>query len=139
MPPTVWSYSRDLVTRLSSLREVASLLVKEQHAYHWEFLNSRRPDPTIYSVSDIVFACQAIRSNAASGQVDKLTHPFTGLWRIMAKLYGASYEIEHCTSKSRDKKHALDLSPYPVELIPWITSSVKCIARLRSILIRKQE
>ena len=37
----------------------------------------------------------------------------------MAKLNGASYEIEHCTSKACDKKHALDLSPYPVELIPF--------------------
>ena len=37
----------------------------------------------------------------------------------MAKLHGASYEIEHCTSKARDKKHASDLSPYPVEIIPF--------------------
>jgi hypothetical protein len=40
-PSKVASYSRDLATRLSALREVAGLLVKEQRAYHREFVNSR--------------------------------------------------------------------------------------------------
>jgi hypothetical protein len=118
-PSTISSYSRDLAKRLSALHEVASLLVKEQRAYHREFMNSRRPDPKLFSVGDIVFARRAVRSDAARGQVDKLTYPFTGPWRIVAKLHGASYEIEHCTSKARDKKHASDLSPYPVEIIPF--------------------
>ena len=118
-PSTISSYSRDLAKRLSALHEVASLLVKEQRAYHRKFMNSRRPDPKLYSVGDIVFARRAVRSDAARGQVDKLRYPFTGPWRIVAKLHGASYEIEHCTSKARDKKHASDLSPYPVEIIPF--------------------
>jgi hypothetical protein len=37
----------------------------------------------------------------------------------VSKLHGASYELEHCTSKAKDKKHASDLSPYPAELIPF--------------------
>ena len=37
---TIASYSRDLATRLSALREVAGLLVKEQRAFHREFVNS---------------------------------------------------------------------------------------------------
>ncbi len=32
---------------------------------------------------------------------------------------GASYELEHCDHKQKEKKHASDLSPYPVELIPF--------------------
>ncbi len=118
-PSTVALYSRDLATCLSALHKVAGLLVKEQRAYHREFVNSRRPDPTIYSVSDIVFARRAIRSNAACGQVNKLSYPFTGPWRIVSKLHGTSYEIEHCTSKARDKKNASDLSLYPAKLIPF--------------------
>jgi hypothetical protein len=51
--------------------------------------------------------------------VDKLTYSFTGPWRIIAKLHGASYEIEHCTSKAKYKRHASDLSPYSVKLIPF--------------------
>ncbi len=109
---------RDLAICLSALRDVAGLLVKEQHAFHC-FVNSRRPDPTIYSVGDIVFARRAVRSDAARGQVDKLSYPFTGPWRIVSKLHGMSYELEHCTSKAKDKKHASDLSPYPAELIPF--------------------
>ena len=32
---------------------------------------------------------------------------------------GASYELEHCDTKQKEKKHTSDLSPYPVELIPF--------------------
>ncbi len=47
-------------------------------------------------------------------------HPYTGFWRIVALLSGASYELEFVgDSKRRDKKHASDLSPYPPELIPF--------------------
>jgi hypothetical protein len=40
-PSSVESYSRDLATCLSALREVAHLLVQEQQAYHRELTNSR--------------------------------------------------------------------------------------------------
>jgi hypothetical protein len=116
-PASVTSYSRDLATRLSALREVAALLVNEQRAYHREFINARRPDPKIYSTGDTVFARRATRSSAIRQQVDKLIYPFTGPWLITAKLNGASYEIEHVATKQKDKKHASDLSPYPSELI----------------------
>jgi hypothetical protein len=47
-------------------------------------------------------------------------HPFTGPWRIVASLPGASYEIEFVNKPSwRDKKHAANLSPYPPELLPF--------------------
>jgi hypothetical protein len=39
-PSTIASYSRDLAIHLSALRDVAGLLVKEQHAFHREFVNS---------------------------------------------------------------------------------------------------
>ncbi len=55
-PSTITSYSRESALRLSVLCDVASLLVKEQPAYHLEFVNSRRPDPKLYLVGDIVFA-----------------------------------------------------------------------------------
>jgi hypothetical protein len=116
---TIQSYSRELATWLSSLRKVAELLVNEQRAYHREFVNVRYPNPKIYSVGDIVFALQFVRSDASCGQVDKLSYPFTKPWQITAKLDGASYELEHCSTKSKEKKHASDLSPYPVELIPF--------------------
>jgi hypothetical protein len=35
------------------------------------------------------------------------------------KLDGPSYEIEHVSIKRKEKKHALDLSPYPAELITF--------------------
>jgi hypothetical protein len=117
---TVVSYSKELAHRLSACREVAELLVEEQRAYHREYINARRPDPRIYSVGDIVFARRAVRSHAAREIVDKLQFAFTGPWRVIAQLKGASYELEHCQKPGRkEKKHASDLSPYPLELIPF--------------------
>ncbi len=102
---------------LQSSREIAKILVKEQRAWHREF-NAHCPDPKIYSVGDIVFAPQAVHSDASRGQVDKLTYAFTGPWQIVAKLQGTSYKIEHCSTKKTEKWHASDLSPYPPKLIP---------------------
>ncbi len=57
-----------------------------------------------------------MRSDASRGKNDKLAYPFTG--HITAKLHGASYNIEHCSTKKTEKRHASDLSPYPAELLP---------------------
>jgi hypothetical protein len=47
-------------------------------------------------------------------------HPFTGPWRITGTLPGASYVLKHLhNTKRMDKKHASDLSPYPLELAPF--------------------
>ena len=117
---TVVSYSKELATRLSACRDVAELLVEEQRAYHREYINARRPDPHIYSVGDIVFALRAIWSHAACKVVNKLQFAYTGPWRITALLKGASYELAHCQKPGRkEKKHASDLSPYPLKLIPF--------------------
>ncbi len=112
-------YSQELATRLSALHKVAKLLVKEQWAYHCKFVDSQWPDPKLYSVGDILFAYQAVHSDANRGQVDKLTYPFTDPWRITAKLHGALYELEHWSTKIKEKKHTSNLSPYPAELIPF--------------------
>jgi len=116
----VVSYSKELAHRLSACREVAELLVEEQRAYHREYINARRPDPRIYSVGNMVFARREVWSHAAREVVDKLQFAFTGPWRVTALLKGASYELEHCQKPGRkEKKHASDLSPYRLELIPF--------------------
>lgn len=47
-------------------------------------------------------------------------HPYTGPWRIVASLPGASYQLEFAMdTKRHNKKHASDLSPYPPELVPF--------------------
>jgi hypothetical protein len=47
-------------------------------------------------------------------------HPFTGPWRIVASLPGASYKLKFTSNpKRRKKKHASNLFPYPPELIPF--------------------
>ena len=119
-PATVDSYARQLAERLSACREVAELCVREQRSYHRELVNSRRRDPRTYSIGDIVFARRAVRSISRRGQVDKLMYAFTGPWKVIESLDGASYRLEHCQSKGKlEKKHASDLSPYPAQLIPF--------------------
>jgi hypothetical protein len=45
-------------------------------------------------------------------------HPFTGPWRIVASLPGASYKLEFASNPKQCKKlHASDLLPYPPELL----------------------
>ncbi len=100
-PSTVDSYSKELAARLQACHLVANLLVREQHSYHCKLINARRPDPRIYSLGDIVFACCAVKSNSSREQVDKLQYIFTGPWRIIAILKGASYELEHCDNIKR--------------------------------------
>jgi hypothetical protein len=85
-PATIKSYARELAIHLQSSQEIAKILVKEQQGWHREFINAHRPDPKIYSVGNIVFARRAVQSDASRGWVDKLTYPFTGPWRIVAKL-----------------------------------------------------
>ncbi len=119
-PSSVESYSRDLATRLSSLHEVAHLLVQEQQAYHHKLINSHRSDPRVYSVGNDVFAQRAVRSDASKSRIDKLRCTFTGPWRITAFFKGVSYKLEHCSKPNRkEKKHASNLSPCPLELIPF--------------------
>ncbi len=120
LPFAVESYSRDLATRLSALRNVAHLLITEQRTYHRELINSCWPYPRVFSVCDMVFARRSVRSDASRGRVDKLQYAYTGPWHVTAALKGASYELEHCSTPNRkDKKHASNLSPYPIELIPF--------------------
>ncbi len=114
------SYSKDLSTRLSALCKVSQLLVQEHRAYHRELINSHHPDPCTYSVGNIVFAHHDVQSDASKERVDKLSYQFTGPWRIVMALKGTSYELKHCsTPKQKKKKHASDVSPYPMELIPF--------------------
>ncbi len=96
------------------------LLVREHRAWHQELVNSCQRDPRVYSKGDIIFARRAKRSSAKHGNVNKLMHTFTGPWRVLRSLPGASYELEFVHNpKRRDKKYASDLSPYPPELIPF--------------------
>jgi hypothetical protein len=59
-------------------------------------------------------------SNKDKGIVGKLQYAYTGPWKITQALDGASYELESVhTPGKREKKHAADLSPYPIELIAF--------------------
>ena len=117
---TVDSYSRQLAQRLSACREVSELLVCEHRKWHRALINSRCQDPRVYSPRDIAFARRATWLDASRELVGKLEYKFTGPWRIVASLHGGSYSLEHCLHPKRnEKKHASDLTPYPLELIPF--------------------
>jgi hypothetical protein len=119
-PSKVESFARDQATLLSYSRAIAKVLLEEHRAYHRELINSRRPDPRIFEIGDVVFAKRATKSVASKGRVGKLMFPMTGPWRVVEKLDGASYRIEHCLCKGHfEKKHASMLSPYPLELVPF--------------------
>ena len=119
-PESVITYAKDQATLLSACGEVAKILLDEHRSYHRELINQLRPDPRLYSINDIVFAQRATKSVASKGRVGKLMYSMTGPWRIVEKLDGGSYRIEHQLHKGRfEKKHASMLSPYPMELVPF--------------------
>jgi hypothetical protein len=118
-PATVESNLKDLATRLSACCKTANILVSEIRDWHRALVDSCHPDPRVYLPGDIVFARRATRSDASKGCVGKLEYKFTGPWRIIESLKGASYAIKHClTPTQKEKKHASDLTLYPSELIP---------------------
>ena len=104
-PASAISYSKDLATRLSYCREIATILIHEHRAWHRELVNDRRPAPRIYAVGDIVFARRAVRSDAQREIVDKLTYAYTGPWRIAATLAGGSYSLVHCKHPSPPRRN----------------------------------
>jgi hypothetical protein len=95
-------------------------LVTEHCAWHQELVNSCQRSPRIYALGNIVFACHAVQSDASKGSVRKLEFSFPGPWQIIDSALSGSYNIEHCHHPNRRmKKHAANLTPYPVELIPF--------------------
>ena len=117
---SVTSFAKDQAILLEASRKIATVLLDEQRCSHRERINASRPDPRLYSIGDIVFARRAVRSDAKRGRVDKLMFAHTGPWRVVAKLSGSSYQLQHCIRQnSFEKKHAAHLTPYPAELIPF--------------------
>ena len=117
---TIKSFAHDQATLLKASRLIAQVLIDEHRCYHRELINSTRPDPRLFSVGDIVFARRAVRSDARKERVDKLMFAHTGPWRVIEKLSGSSYRLQHCLRDTLfEKKHAAHLSPYPLELVPF--------------------
>jgi len=119
-PASVKSYAKDLAKLLDATRSIAKVLLDEQRTAHRELVNSRRPDPKLWNLGDIVFARRQTRSDKGRGIVGKLQYAHTGPWRVIARLDGASYELEHCLKEGvKTKKHASHLSPFPLPLVPF--------------------
>ena len=119
-PDQVTSYAKDQAQLMSASKDILKVLIDEHRSYHRERINTLRRDPRLFNIGDIVFARRATRSDKKRGRVGKLMNAMTGPWRVIEKLDGASYRIVHCLTKDRfEKKHASDLYPYPLELVPF--------------------
>ena len=119
-PDAVQSYAKDQAKLLSASHDIAKVLVEEQRSWHRELINARQPDPRLYEINDIVFARRATKSDARKERVGKLMYKMTGPWRVISKLSGASYRLESVRTPGRFiKKHASDLSPHPLKLVPF--------------------
>jgi hypothetical protein len=118
-PSATISFAQVQQTVLSQSREIFRILIHEHRAWHREYINNRRPDPLIYEINDLVFARRSVRSDRTKGRVGKIMIKHTGPWRILEKLAGSSYKLQHCKTSKLDKKHAAHLSPCPEQLIPF--------------------
>jgi hypothetical protein len=89
----------------------------------------------------MVFAQRAAKSISARGLADKLQFAYTGPWRVVQALDGASYELEHAhLPGKKEKKHASDLSPYPIKLIAFqpLDGPDNCYGQLYKPISAKQ-
>ena len=48
-----------------------------------------------------------------------MMNAFTGPWRIIHKLHGSSYEVEHMKTHTITKRYAAHLSLFPLELVTF--------------------
>ena len=78
-------YARDLAICPEAFREVAELLLKEQHSWHHDHINFQRPESHVYHPCDIVFARRAVKSNARRRQVVKLMFSHKGSGQSIQK------------------------------------------------------
>ena len=76
-PAKVTYFASDQAILLSCCHEVARELIHHHRSYHREYINSRRPNPCIYNMGDIVYAKRSVKSNKES---------FTGPWKVVDKL-----------------------------------------------------
>ena len=117
---TKLQYSDELRLQLKASREVYKILIEEHRCMHREYVNSRRPDPFLFHVGDLVWCRRQIQSNRKRGIVGKLRFKQTGPWKIIEKMKGGSYKLQlYSNEKRTDKKHASELSIFPQKLIPY--------------------
>ena len=119
-PNRVQSFASEQVTLLCCGRLVGQELIHQHRAWHREYINSQRPNPRIYSDGDMVYAKRAVRSDKKHGLVGKLMDAWTGPRKITSKAKGSSYNIEHHDTKRVGKRHAAHISPFPLELLPFL-------------------
>ena len=60
---SVTNFAKEQEKILSCSREIFRVLIEESRAWHREYINASRPDPTIYDVGDVVLARREIQSN----------------------------------------------------------------------------
>ena len=118
-PAKVASFAGEQASLLSAGREITRELINAHRTYHREYINSRRPNQRLYSIGNMVFVKRSVKSDKKQDRVAKIMNSFTGPWRILAKLPGSSYEVEHVQTRRVTKRHAAYLSPFPFEMIPF--------------------
>ena len=118
-PKRAKSFAGRQAVLLKASRLVAKELVSQHRAMHRELINSRRPVPREYAVGDKVFARRSVKSDKSRGVVGKIKNAYTGPWEIVSKAEGGSYNLRHAVDGRVGKRHAMHLSPFPHELIPF--------------------
>eukprot|EP00957_Ditylum_brightwellii_P127592 9730488-Ditylum_brightwellii.AAC.1 len=73
----IYNFAQSQAQLLKKSREIHRVLINENRAYHRELANAKRPDPTSYEVSNLVFSQVEIKSDSKKGRVGKLTPNMT--------------------------------------------------------------
>ena len=115
----LYQYLRDVSNESQFALSIVQILVEERRQSHQDRHNKDKTQPQ-FQVGDIVKAHVQVQSNAAKGQVGKLSYQARGPFKIITDLGHQSFEVQKLdkpTSATRKYK-STDLYLLPPSLFP---------------------
>ena len=115
----LYQYLRDVSNESQFALSIVQILVEERRQSHQDRHNKNKTQPS-FKVGDIVKAHVQVQSNAAKGQVGKLSYQARGPFKIITDLGHQSFEVQKLDkpdSATRKYKSA-DLYLLPPSLFP---------------------
>lgn len=115
----LYQYLRDVSNESQFALSIVQILVEERRQSHQDRHNKNKTQPS-FKVGDIVKAHVQVQSNAAKGQVGKLSYQARGPFKIITDLGHQSFEVQKFDkpNSAKRKYKSADLYLLPPSLFP---------------------
>lgn len=115
----LYQYLRDVSDKLKCALSILQIIVEERRQPHQDHHNKDKTKPP-FKIGDIVKAHVQVQSNAAKGQVGKLSYQARGPFKIISDLSHQSFEVQKLDKPDSTirKYKSADLYLLPPSLFP---------------------